>query len=119
MKNKLTLYGVVSFVSFLIRKYFLPNPFEMYGEKAFWYNLIAEALVHLIAFAITGKFYEKRARPVIGSILYFAFYAVIMLGLWLISLALFAWWSIVLLIIAAIVISLLIAAACYSGEDYD
>ena len=119
MKDKLTLYGAVSFVSFLIRNFFLPNPFEMYGEKAFWYNLIAEALVHLIAFAITGKFYEKGTRPAVGSILYLVFYAAIMLWLWLISLALFSWWSIVLLIIAVIIISLLITAACYSGEGYD
>ena len=119
MKDKLTLYVVVSFVSLLVRNFFLPNPFEICGEKAFLYNAIAEAVVHFIAFAITGVFYEKGSKPVIGSILYLVFYAAIMFGLWLISLAMFAWWSIVLLIIAAITISLLIAAACYSGEGYD
>ena len=119
MKGKLTAYGIVSLLGYVVRNAVLPNPFECFGEKAFLINLIAEPIIHLLAFLITGMFYEKGSFPILGSILYLVFYCAIVGGLWLLGLAQFAWWSIVLGVIAIVAIGFLIFWIFDSQEDYN
>jgi hypothetical protein len=119
VKGKLTAYGIVSILGYIIRNAVLPNPFECFGEKAFLINLIAEPIIHLLAFIITGMFYEKGSFPVLGSILYLVFYCAIIGILWLLGLASFAWWSIVIAIVAIVGIGVLFFWICESQEEYD
>lgn len=119
MKGKLSAYGIVSILGYIIRNAVLPNPFECFGEKAFWINLVAEPIIHLLAFLITGMFYEKGSFPILGSILYLVFYCAIVGGLWLLGLAQFAWWSIVLGVIVMALIGFGVFWICDMQEEYD
>lgn len=119
MKGKLTAYGIVSILGYIIRNAVLPNPFECFGEKAFWINLVAEPIIHLLAFLITGLFYEEKSFPWWGSLLYFLFYSAIVLALWLLSLVNFVWWSIVIAVIVIAAIAVGIFILCSLQEDYD
>lgn len=118
MKGKITAYGIISLIGYIVRNIILPNPFECFEGKAFWINLIAEPVIHLIAFLITGLFYEKGSFPVLGSLLYLVFYCAIIFALWLLSLVEFVWWSIVIAIIVISAIAFGIFILCSLQEDY-
>ena len=107
------MYKIIAAISVLIRQFALPNPFEPLGEKfnitlfnitfpltpdiANW---IAEPVLHLLAFAITGLYYARGYNdPAAGSFLYLLFYAIHTLILMLMSAAGFAWWAVVFLVI--------------------
>ena len=119
MKEKLTSYSVISVIGYIVRNLFLPNPFECFEEKAFLINLIAEPIIHLIAFLVTGLFYKEKSLPWWGSLLYLLFYSAIVLTLWLLSLVRFAWWSIVIAVIVIAIIGFLVFVLCSLQEDYD
>ena len=119
MKERFTAYGVISAIGYIVRNLFLPNPFECFEGKALWINLIAEPIIHLIAFLITGLFYEEKSLPWWGSLLYFLFYSAIVLALWLLSLVNFVWWSIVIAVIVIAAIAVGIFILCSLQEDYD
>ena len=119
MKDKLTAYGMVSLVSYIVRNAILPNPFEGVIECAALVNLVAEPIIHAIAFLITGIFYTKKSLPWWGSLLYLLFYSAIVLALWLLSLVNFVWWSIVIAILVIGGIAFGIFTLCSLQEDYD
>lgn len=68
------MYKIMAGISFFIRNFCLPNPFEnlKYGVII---NLMIEPLLHIIIFGIVGLFYEKSSAPAWGSFLYLFFYA--------------------------------------------
>ena len=117
MIGRLSSYGIISLISYLVRSYFLPNPFECFGAKGEIYNMLAEPIIHTVAFFITGLFYEKNTFPAWGSILYFGFYAAVIFTLWLLGLAKFAWWSILLAIVAVAVICIFVYILLHLGEE--
>lgn len=110
------VYKIIATFSVLIRQFVLPNPFEPLGEKfnVTLFNItlsltpdianwIAEPVLHLLAFGITGLYYARGYNdPVVGSFLYLLFYAIHTLILMLMSAAGFAWWAVVLLVISYI-----------------
>ena len=102
--RRISLYGLIASVSTIVRQFILPNPFECFGDNAFWINWIAEPFIHIVAFWIVGRFYISKSAPAFGSFLYLLAYAAIVGVLWLFGLAKFAWWSILLavIIVAAI-----------------
>ena len=110
------VYKIIAAISILVRQFVLPNPFEPLGEKfnitlfditlpltpdiANW---IAEPVLHLLVFGITGLYYVRGySDPAVGSFLYLLFYAIHTLILMLMSAAGFAWWAVVLLVISYI-----------------
>lgn len=119
MKNKLTLYGIISLVGYIVRNAVLPNPFEGAVENAVLVNLIAEPIIHAVAFLITGIFYKKKSLPWWGSLLYLIFYCAVVGILWLLGLFHFAWWSVVIAIIVIAAIAIGIFILCSLQEDYD
>lgn len=110
------VYKIIATISVLIRQFVLPNPFEPLGEKfnVTLFNItlpltpdianwIAEPVLHLLAFGITGLYYARGYNdPAVGSFLYLLFYAIHTLILMLMSAAGFAWWAVVLLVISYI-----------------
>ena len=78
------MYKIIAAVSVLIRQFVLPNPFEPLGEKfnVTLFNItlpltpdianwIAEPVLHLLAFGITGLYYVRGHNdPAVGSFLY-------------------------------------------------
>lgn len=98
------MYKLMAAISLLIRQYFLPNPFECFGDYAWFYNLIAGAILTLVSRAIVGTFYTSGEAPVIGSFLFLLAYAALTGILWLLGLVNFAWWAIALLVAALIAV---------------
>ena len=119
MRKKLTRYFGVSLISYIVRNLLLPNPFESFGANGEIYNILAEPIIHAVAFLITGMFYEKNSFPALGSFLYLIFYCAIIFALWLLGLAKFAWWAILIACVAIAFIGFLIFMACQTREEYD
>lgn len=71
------LYGLMAVISILIRNFVLPNPFDCFGDSAFIINLIAEPIIHAVAFGLVGLVYNRGEAPALGSILYLLAYAMI------------------------------------------
>lgn len=76
------MYAFVNIASMLIREFLLPNPFEnLIGNKvgADLFNiLVGGAVLHFLAFFMTGCWYTKGAnKPAGGSLSYLICYAVI------------------------------------------
>lgn len=81
------IYKVFAFISFIVRSYVMPNPFEsLLGkmieldglEQFFVYlplNALLEYVLYKITYAIVGLYYDRSEKtPLKGSILYFIFY---------------------------------------------
>ena len=98
--KRFSLYGVISVISFLVRQFVLPNPFECFGDKAIIINLIAEPIIQLVAYYLVGLVYQKGSNPGFGSLLFLLTYALIVGILWVLGIFKFAWWWISILVIA-------------------
>lgn len=87
-------YNFMAALSFLVRNFALPNPFECFGAaKAVIMNVIAEPCIHVLAFATVGTMYRKGSDPALGSFLYLVIYAMITGILFLCSIHNFeTWW---------------------------
>lgn len=98
----LKLYGLMAVISILIRNFVLPNPFDCFGDSAFIINLIAEPIIHAVAFGLVGLVYNRGEAPALGSILYLLAYAMITGVLFLLGIFSFAWWWILIIVVAVI-----------------
>jgi hypothetical protein len=69
------MYKFFALISFIIRNFYLPNPFDslQYGLII---NMMIEPILHAITFAVVGLFYKRGSAPAWGSFLYLFFYAV-------------------------------------------
>lgn len=84
------MYGIIATLSWLIRTFCLPNPFEVLGEsftinlfgipivmEPFTFNFfIMSAILYSITFPVVGLYYTKRSNKAWGSFLYLMFYCI-------------------------------------------
>lgn len=98
------LYTIFAVASIIIRNFFLPNPFECFGDKAIWINFIAEPFIQTVSFGLVGLVYVRGSAPALGSFLYLLTYCAITGILLLMSIFSFAWWWILTLILIAILL---------------
>ena len=98
--KKLSLYGLFSLISVIVRQFFLPNPFDCFGYNAVLINWIAEPILQVIAYALVGLVYCRGSFPALGSILYLITYAALVGILWLMGIFTFAWWWVAIIIVA-------------------
>lgn len=98
------LYKIFAVASIIIRNFYLPNPFECFGDKAIWINFIAEPIIHAVSFGLVGLVYAKGSAPTLGSFLYLLTYCAITGILLLMSIFSFAWWWILTIIFIAILL---------------
>ena len=98
------MYKIMMVISTLVRQFWLPNPFECFGDKALLINLISEPIIHSIAFSLVGLIYRKGSAPALGSILYLLAYSLITGVLLLMSIFEFAWWWVLIIVVALIAI---------------
>ncbi|WP_294475827.1 hypothetical protein [uncultured Ruminococcus sp.] len=104
------MYKFVVIISYWIRTFYLPNPFEKFGKNImipmgmFEFPiptnainiLFGSAVLVPFTFWVVGIFYDKgEDRPIKGSILFLLFYALHNGLVYLASLADFAWWAII------------------------
>lgn len=114
------MYIIMMVISALVRQFCLPNPFECFGENAFIINLIAEPIIHILAFGLVGLVYHKGDFPALGSFLYLITYAAITGILALMGIFSFAWWWVFIIVVAMIVIGVLLVkiGRWLSGETW-
>lgn len=98
------LYALFTIISTLVRQFALPNPFECFGDNAALINLLAEPILHIIAYSIVGLFYSKGSAPLLGSIGYLFTYACLVFFLWVLGIFSFAWWWITIVIAGLIAV---------------
>ena len=113
--RKLSLYGIITIVSLIVRQFVLPNPFECFGDKAILINWIAEPIIQVFAYAVVGFFYVKGSAPALGSVLYLITYALIVGLLWLFGLFSFAWWWVLIIVVS---VCALIVGGIYLKERF-
>ncbi len=100
------LYGLLSVISLFIRQFYLPNPFECFGEQAIIINWIAEPIIQAVSYSIVGLFYNKGSAPALGSLGFLSTYTLLVVMLWLCGMFSFAWWWILTIIIGCIIVSI-------------
>lgn len=107
------MYILIAAISMFVRQSVLPNPFEGLGETfdvtifsitipmtPFVLNLIAEPILYLLAFGVTGIYYTRGLQnSAVGSLLYLVFYVLHTVLLMLMSAAGFAWWAVIPIIV--------------------
>ena len=96
------MYKLISVLSLLIRQFFLPNPFECFGDSALLINWIAGIVMAPVTYLLAGLVYEKGSEPAVGSLLYLVIYAILIGVLCVMSIFSFAWWWILILVLAFI-----------------
>ena len=114
------LYAIIAAISVIVRQFFLPNPFECFGDSAIVINWIAEPIIHLAAYWLAGTVYRKGSFPALGSFLYLVAYAAITGVLALMGIFSFAWWWVLIIVVAMIGIGVLLAKVWrwLSGETW-
>lgn len=109
MERMKLMYGVMVLISTIVRQFVLPNPFECFGDSAIVINLIAEPIIHAVAYGLVGLVYHRGESPALGSVLYLLAYATVTGILAIMDIFSFAWWwiLIVLLCIVAIMVGVI------------
>ena len=114
------MYGLMVVISLLIRQFYLPEPFECCGDLAWLYNLIAEPIIHVVAFGLVGMMYNRGDFPPLGSFLYLVAYAMIVWLLSVMGIFSFAWWWVLIIVAVMIGIGVLLVniGRWLSGETW-
>ena len=103
------VYAIMVSISIVVRQFYLPNPFDCFGDVAWICNLVAEPIIHLAAYGLVGLVYHKGDCLVLGSLLYIVAYATITGILALMGIFSFAWWWVLIIVVAMIAICVLLA----------
>ena len=111
------LYVLITIISIFIRQFVLPNPFECFGDKAFFINCIAEPIIIVVSYLLVGLVYKKGSAPAIGSLLFLVTYAMIVGILWFLGVFRFAWWWIAIFTVAFVGSIILLRKLCIKNEN--
>ena len=107
------MYGIIAWISYFVRTFCLPNPFEFLGDSfvvdiwgvtmtPFTLNVfVVGPILHLITVGLVGLYYTRHLDPPEkGSILYFLLYCIHVVILQLMGHFHFTMWIVILLLIA-------------------
>lgn len=103
------MYGLMAGISVIVRQFYLPNPFECFGDSAILINWIAEPIMQVVTYGLVGLVYHKGEAPALGSFLYLLTYAILTGILWVLGQFSFAWWAIAGMIVIIIGVIFLIS----------
>lgn len=106
------MYKIISALSFIIRSFYLPNPFEPLGNSItinisgaeipispIILNGLMEPILIIITYSVVGLYYSSsEKKPAKGSFLYLIFYIIHVGLLYLMSKAGFAEWAVIAII---------------------
>ena len=96
------MYKLMAVISVIVRQFYLPNPFECFGDMAIFYSWMAGLILAPISFVIVGTFYRSGDFPAFGSLCYLVVYASLTVILCIMGIFSFAWWWILLVTIVII-----------------
>ena len=99
------IYVIIKIISIIVRQFFIPNPFECFGNNAFLINLIAEPIIHFVIFILVRTIYQPGSDPAIGSFLYLLTYSVIIGLLCVLGIFSFAWWWVLVVVVAIVALN--------------
>ena len=104
------MYSIIAAISVIIRAFYLPNPFEAFGDIEIPFqetviaispiiiNYLFEPILHAITYVVVGLYYKKhRNSASFGSLLYLVFYCVHVGLLYLMAQLGFAAWAVALI----------------------
>ncbi len=99
---KIKIYKLIAVFFFIIRQFYIPNPFDALGDGCTLYitqipfiippsllNMLAEPFIQAITYSIVGLYYRRGSNPFFGSVLYMIFYCIHIFILWILSLVRF------------------------------
>ena len=115
------MYVIVALISALIRQFLLPNPFSnLFANQTYadLFNIfIGGAILHILAFVLTGCIYDKGSAPSVGSFLYLFNYVVI-IGLMLLITRFIKiiWLAVAIFLILYIIVCILLSN--YKSKQY-
>ncbi len=125
------LYKVLAFIFWIYRQYYIPNPFDVLGEKVEFafgsvsllvtpeiINWIVDPIIFWITYGVVGLYYESRTCPALGSALYMLFYCIHIVGIYFLMLLYPNTWLMGGLIILYVLIHIVILRIKYSVGIY-
>lgn len=98
----------MSILSLLIRQFYLPNPFECFGDIGIFYNWCAGIILAPLSYALVGLVYRSGSAPAVGSLLYLLAYSGLTAILWILGLFSFCKWAIAGMTVIIIMVIILI-----------
>ena len=99
------MYPIITIISFIIRQFLLPNPFEPLGENAVVINLIASVVLIPVAYVMAGPIYRALdGAPGLGSLLFLLLYAANTMVIYFVCLAIAHWWLVIVILIIYVVL---------------
>ena len=118
--TNMKIYAFLSMVFWLIRQFYMPNPFEVLGDGVtivlyevpilltpYILNWLAGLVLPFFTFGVTGLYYISRSNPALGSVLYMGFFCVHVGILHLMSSIYPLYWLIVLIILAYVALHIM------------
>lgn len=76
------MYKLIRFISFVIRAFYLPNPYVNFISSSwadFFNILVGGTILHVLSFALTGVWYRSRSDPGLGSVGYLINYILLVI----------------------------------------
>ncbi len=107
--KRLSVYGIISGISIIVRQFLLPNPFDNCGKYAAFFNWIAGIVIGAVSFALVGLIYKSGDAPFVGSLLYLFAYSIIVFLMYLLWKVFVYWWLILIIIAVGCVLCYLIS----------
>ena len=105
------MYSLIAALSAFIRTFYLPNPFEVFGDIEIPFmgtaiaippivlNFLAAPILHVITYGVVGLYYTRHKNsPAFGSFLYLVFFCVHVGLLYLMAQLGFAVWAVALIL---------------------
>lgn len=116
------MYNIIHIISALIRQFLLPNPFSNLFSNQIYADLfnilLGGAILHVLAYIMTGIVYEKGSAPGLGSFLYLFNYCIITGTIILITWLIHNFWVAVIICIVVYIIVLMLLNKL-SSRRYD
>ena len=121
------MYKIIHIISALIRQFLLPNPFSNFFSSQLYADLfnilLGGAILHVLAYIMTGIVYEKGSAPGLGSFLYLFNYCIITGIIIFITWLIHSFWIAIIICIVLYIIALIILSKLsnkmYNFWDYN
>ena len=112
----MSFYKAVAALSFFVREFYLPDPFESAGVLGgIMLNMVMGVALHFISYHLVGRIYASGDFPALGSLLYLLVYSAISVLFYFWSTVEFSFWVAAPYVAAAAVIYSF-AELCIDGD---
>lgn len=108
------LYLIIHLGSWLLRSYYVPNPFEPLGEgTAFILNILFEPFLQGLSYWEVGLFYHSGDEPVAGSLMFLFAYLFNVACIWALCSIGIHWYTVIPAIVIYLAVLFLFSRSVY------